>query len=277
MNEKKRARKQLVMIAVWMLLIVLAISAATFAWFSFNNATNVEPMGSTVSDGAMDLLISNSKKGKFDTSCSLKYNSNLDELSPVSTNSLSRFYRSTMQDANGISVLYADDTANVNKKAIHGFVYLKCDGACDVYLNKKKMKIGGDMQILSAGRLGMRVTTKGGTSSRIFRLDSMGDTRDAKSRRTVPKANVVVSSVTKGGTAKYVTDPATDFSRFYAGGDDKNPTPGKTKICTLQAGEIAAVEYWLYLEGCDDNCYNPVQNRNITMQLGFAGISKGDR
>lgn len=277
MDEKKRAKRQLVMIAVWMLLIVLAISAATFAWFSFNNATNVEPMGSTVSDGEMNLLISNSKNGSFDTECPLVYNKELDELSPVSTSSLSRFYRTTMQDANGISVLYVDDTANIDRKAIHGFLYLKSDGACDVYLDKNRMKVGGDSQILSAGRLGMRIITKSGTSTRIFRLDSMGDTSSAVSRRTVPKANVVVSSVSKSGTAAYVSDPSTGFSSFYAGGSDRKPTAGKSKICTLQADETASVEYWLYLEGCDDNCYNPVQNKNITLQFGFAGIGKGDK
>lgn len=277
MSETKRARKQIVMIAVWMILIVFAVVAATLAWFSFNDATNVEPMGSTVSDSGMNLLISNSKNGKFDTSCSLKYNSELDELSPVSTDSLSRFYISTMQDANGISIMYSDDTANIDRKAIHGTVYLKCDGPCDVYLDKNKMKVGGDSQILSAGRLGMRVKTKSGTDTFFFKLDSMGDTSGAGSRRTVPQSNVVVSSINSKGAANYVSDPASGFSKYYAGGSKSAPTPGKTRLCALRADEIASVEYWLYLEGCDDNCYNSVQNRNITLQFGFAGISKEAR
>ena len=40
---------------------------------------------------------------------------------------------------------------------------------------------------------------------------------------------------------------------------------------TLKAEEVATVEYWLYLEGCDPNCYNPVQSKDIALQLGFAG------
>ena len=277
MNEKKRAKRQLVIMALWMVLIVLAAGAAAFAWFSFNNATNVEPMGSTVSDGEMNLLISDSRKGKYDTSCPLSYNKELDVLSPVSTGNLSRFYRTTMQDANGIAVLYADDTKNINSKAIHGFLYLKSDGDCDVYLDRNKMKITGDAQMLSAGRLGMRFGTRNGESVRIFKLDSMGDTKGASSRRTVPGKNLVVSSVGSGGEASYVTDPAAHFDGYYAGGNDKNPKAGKKRICTLKADEIAVVEYWLYLEGCDDNCSNPVQNKNITLQFGFAGIGRGDK
>ena len=39
----------------------------------------------------------------------------------------------------------------------------------------------------------------------------------------------------------------------------------------LNADEVAAVEYWLYLEGCDDHCSNPVQSRDVTLVLGFEG------
>lgn len=277
MTEKRRARKQLVMIALWMILIVLAAGGAALAWFSFNNSTNVEPMGSTVSDGEMNLLISNSRRGEFDTSCPLSYNKELDTLSPVSTGNLSRFYRSIMQDADGLSVQYADDTGNVNTKAIHGFLYLKSDGDCDVYLDRSRMKISGDAQILSAGRLGMRVSTRAGEGVRIFRLDSMGNTSGAASRRTVPGSSLVVASISGDGKASYVSDPSTGFEGYYAGGDAARPRAGRNKICSMKANEIAVVEYWLYLEGCDDNCFNPVQNRNITLQFGFAGVGKGER
>ena len=40
----------------------------------------------------------------------------------------------------------------------------------------------------------------------------------------------------------------------------------------MNADEIATVEYWLYLEGCDDQCSNPVQNRNTEIKLAFAGV-----
>lgn len=40
----------------------------------------------------------------------------------------------------------------------------------------------------------------------------------------------------------------------------------------LNADEVASVEYWLYLEGCDEQCSNPVQNRDSEIQLAFAGV-----
>ena len=46
---------------------------------------------------------------------------------------------------------------------------------------------------------------------------------------------------------------------------------------TLQAEEVATVEYWLYLEGCDDQCFNPVQNKASQLCLAFAGVDNGSR
>ena len=43
-------------------------------------------------------------------------------------------------------------------------------------------------------------------------------------------------------------------------------------LVQLNKDEIASVEYWLYLEGCDEQCSNPVQNRTSEIQLAFAGV-----
>lgn len=34
----------------------------------------------------------------------------------------------------------------------------------------------------------------------------------------------------------------------------------------------AAVEYWLYLEGCDEQCINAVQSRSSEIQFAFVGV-----
>ena len=57
------------------------------------------------------------------------------------------------------------------------------------------------------------------------------------------------------------------------GGENSRPYAGNRKLCTINAGEIVTVEYWLYLEGCDDNCSNEVQNRAAALALSFAGVT----
>lgn len=47
---------------------------------------------------------------------------------------------------------------------------------------------------------------------------------------------------------------------------------GSQSLLTLEKDEVASVEYWLYLEGCDEQCYDPVQNKDSQIQLAFAGV-----
>jgi hypothetical protein len=81
--------------------------------------------------------------------------------------------------------------------------------------------------------------------------------------------------VSAKGSPSYEKDPAASISEYAAkenGSEDEKPEAGEKSLTTLSADEIASVEYWLYLEGCDDNCINEVQNKNLSLQLGFAGV-----
>lgn len=60
-------------------------------------------------------------------------------------------------------------------------------------------------------------------------------------------------------------DPSEPISKYLYGVG----TP--TALCSMRAGEIARVDYWLYLEGCDTACIMPVQERQLALQLGFIG------
>ena len=69
-------------------------------------------------------------------------------------------------------------------------------------------------------------------------------------------------------------DPALDISEFMAqaGANENEYNPGARSLVTLQADEVATVEYYLYLEGCDEQCSNAVQNRSSELALAFAGV-----
>ena len=68
-----------------------------------------------------------------------------------------------------------------------------------------------------------------------------------------------------------------DLSEYQAvekGAGDAAPGAGKNALGFLEEGEIASVEYWLYLEGCDDNCITPVQSKDINLKLAFSGVKE---
>ena len=81
--------------AAWMLVLVAALSAATYAWFSNSRYTNVTPVAHTVSDEGSDLQIGLSANGPWDTTATL---ADADKtLYPISTSDLSRFWRGTFR------------------------------------------------------------------------------------------------------------------------------------------------------------------------------------
>ena len=119
--------------------------------------------------------------------------------------------------------------------------------------------------MLAAGRLGLRITGISGASETfLFRLDSLGSTEGVPQRQTVRAENAVVGGIT-AGAPQFEQDPSALIGEYLLGSEGAKP------LYTMQPSEIAAVEYWLYLEGCDPECSNPVQSRDVILQLGFAG------
>ena len=267
-----KSLRQTAFLSVIAALVILSVlSAATFAWFTFSNDTNVTPISGTVSRGEGSLLISDSPTGPFDVTCVLPYESTGDALYPVSTADLASFYAPLAQTG-GIVTAYRDATDDVNARTLHGRVYLKAEVVdCDVCFWPASLSFGADEQALAAMRLGLRISTVSGVHTYIFRLDEFGATGAAAAQRTTAQAGVVVSGIGPDGAPVYTADPAALTGPYSATVTEESIIAGAAKLCTLLADEVATVEYWLYLEGCDENCINVVQSRDVALQLGFAG------
>ena len=93
------------------------------------------------------------------------------------------------------------------------------------------------------------------------RLDGLGQTGTAQTAVTVDSTGSVVVNA----AGQLTNDPSEPISKYLYGVG----TP--TALCSMRAGEIARVDYWLYLEGCDTACIMPVQERQLALQLGFIG------
>ncbi|MBO7339583.1 MAG: hypothetical protein J6U66_05895, partial [Lachnospiraceae bacterium] len=92
--------------------------------------------------------------------------------------------------------------------------------------------------------------------------------------QTTVETGVVVGSINADGTPNYVPDPSRGLSDYFAViGAERLPRAGRKALCTISTNEVATVEYWLYLEGCDENCNNSVQEKEASIQLSFAGVT----
>ena len=274
--NRKRFGRTVYLAVFWMVVLAALLVTATYAWFTFSPYTKVTPMSSTVGTGDASLLIANQENGQFDKECALTPDSLPEILSPLSTVDLNKFYVATAQNRNGISILFSDASAQADSMMIHGRVYLKCEnGNCQVFLRRSGFNLGQDGQALAALRLGLVISTSAGQHTYILKLDELGNTANAAAQPTVPTSGTVVSSVDSVGNASFVTDPAVSMADYFAleeSAEDTQPGAGKMPLCELQSGEVAPVEYWLYLEGCDDNCIGDVQQKDIGLQLSFAGV-----
>ncbi|MBP5223819.1 MAG: hypothetical protein J6Z35_11775, partial [Lachnospiraceae bacterium] len=104
--------------ACWIFLLLSVIGAATYAWFTFQPYTNVEPISSTVSSGDTALLISSLPGGSFTAECVLPQSVS-GNLEPVSTADLEHFYGAVRQTRQGISVMFEDAANRVDTDTIH--------------------------------------------------------------------------------------------------------------------------------------------------------------
>lgn len=264
------------LLLMWCLILAAIAGGVTYAWFSFNPYTNVEPMSSTISSGGTALLISTKPDSDFGIQCVLPKSVSGD-LEPISTADLEHFYAAFRQNRQGIANGFKNADDQVEDVTIQGEFYLQSlTDDCDVYFYRSGMDFGNDPQMLSALRLGMRITTNDQTYVYIFRLDDMGNTSSAKRIQTISAPGNVVKNVNDNKDAVFVIDPARALTEYFATpgtGEDALPKPGRESLFTLEANEVAKVEYWLYLEGCDDNCINDVQQKEARIQLSFAGVS----
>lgn len=261
-------RRRLVATAAWMLALVAAFTAATLAWFSSSRETNVTPAAHTVSESGYDLQISTSANGPWDTTATLAAADKV--LYPVSTADLSQWWRGTFQNAAGITMDYKNVTSQLDDYALTGTVYLKgSSAALNVYLYPGQMSVATDPQLLAALRLGLIIQTSAGTQTRIFNCDDLGSTASATAQRTTAQDGVVVAG---SGGWNYTTDPAASISAYAMDGNGDTPAAraGATPVCTLAANEVATVQYFIYMEGCDANCITQAQARDLTLQLAFA-------
>lgn len=275
-TKRRKGKATLPLTLLAALATLLALAGSTYAWFTFRPYTNVTPLSGTVSGGEGSLLICASQDGEFKETCSLSPADPGAELLPISTADLSRFYAVKTQDPAGMALTYAQAEDRAEKHTLRGSVYLKADGAAqEVYLWRDSLDCGRNAQALASMRLGLVFHTAGGAKTYIFKLDELGSTDGAEKRATVPGSRQVVESISAAGAPTYTEDPARTLSEFAAGGTAEEIKPGSRALCTLQRDEVARVDFRLYLEGCDENCVNAAQGRDIALRLGFAGISAG--
>ncbi len=272
---KGKMRRAYLLGIMWCVLAATVLISSTYAWFTLRAVAEVTPLRGTIGTADGTLLISNRPDGGFDVSCELIPDGSFVELKPVSTVDLDRFYRLDFYDMVHKSYRYTDAGNRVSTDVIHGHLYLQSqDSGFDVYFHPQELQVMAGEQTLAAVRIGFILKSHEGNRSVIFKGDSFGSGDALKTVRDFPQTDSVVGSLGDGGQAQYVSDPAGIFSDYMAAVAEEGQgyVPGRQKLCSIARDEIAELEYFVYLEGCDIHCLNELQGGQIELQFGFAGV-----
>ena len=90
-------------------------------------------------------------------------------------------------------------------------------------------------------RLGLKITTVKGTQKLIFKLDALGSTGSAQTKRTIARSQSVVSSVSSAGEPSYTDDPSVNISDYMAqaGANENEYNAGNQSLMILEKDEVA--------------------------------------
>lgn len=265
------------MLTVLSLLVVLTLlMSATYAWFTLSPDANVEPMQGSVSKGDVNLLIAAAENGTYDVTSPITRLDRCTALLPVSTMNLTSFYAPTAHTRDGKAAFYTDVTTKIDTRALHGEVYLKAQHAnAELYFDREKLVFSGSSQLLTSLRLGLKI----GEKIFFFKLDDFADGAAVSQNTIAANEGSVISAVDGNGNADYAPDPAQPILDYCAVQTKENEAPQKGKISLghLSQEIPLKVEFWLYMEGCDENCLNDAQTKDVRFNLAFAAVETDAR
>lgn len=246
----------------------LAFAAATYAWFTANE--QVETSRITAETGKQDLELQISRSNfnpAPNQEVELKAPANL--LMPVSTADLNTFVYNPVTNGDiADRFLPADETLYY-----HDTVYLRAKGTevskdirLELYLDDKvdiTQSISGEL--LTAARLGLRLTDEAGSST--FRILTLSDENEGSGNTRLNGEDVAPGNVLtlSGDTPIAVADPAIPIANVMA-------QATRTPIATMEQDKVYRVDIYFYLEGCDPDCTDEkVGLDRAALQLGFYG------
>ena len=263
---------------------LLSFTAATYAWFTSNQAVSTTRASARTGEESLQLQIS-SDGSTFSNVSSVAIaqvnQTSLTNLLPVSTADLTNFVYapSTVSD---MAVTFEPVTDE--NYYYHGRIYLRAlaqglssDTTLSLYLDQTDGLLGTDVNgtLLNAARLGL-VFNGDSSSAVILRLS---ESQNASSQQVF---NTVVGGVTlgagqvlswNGSGVQAVADPSvpvTDYTVSFGASDMSVPSK---PLCVMNLNQIYTVDVYFYLEGCDPDCSEAITHNEADLYLAFYGIS----
>ena len=262
---------------------LLALAAATYAWFTSNRAVSTSVATARSGEETLELQISSRGGSGFQS---------MDTAAIQQVNQTSATYLMSVSTADLVNFVYVPMTVNGNastfeevkeeKYYYHGRVYLRAQGTgwtqgtrMNLYLDQTDGLLGTntDGKMLSAARLGLMFDGDASTAA-ILRLteEELGSKQvynTVINGKTLGK-NQVLSS--KNHTVQAVTDPSVSVADYTVSfGSEDIQIPEKA-LLSMELNKVYTVDVYFYLEGCDPDCSDAIDFQQADLHLAFYGM-----
>jgi len=263
-----------------MALLLVSLSAATYAWFSSNAIVQTDRVSGRTGTEMVTLLVSNGGGNDFRGASSADIahvnTTSAESLMPVSTSDLQHFvYNNGNIDEMAVNF----ERVQNEQYYYHGRVFLQASAQGMPENAKLKLYLdnaGGLFAnmagyMANAARLGL---TFDGGSAKILRISENANPENVRRVNTVVngtilQADQVISSA--GDSLQIVQDPSVSYLN-YTIGEDGQPQGNVSPIFVMELNRIYAVDIYFYMEGCDPDCTDVTQLDHLDLRLAFYGI-----
>lgn len=268
-------------LTITIIIAVLALVFATYAWFTSNRAVSAGTVTSRTGDETLELQISESGGGSFrsvDVASIQQVNQwNSGQLMPVSTADLSQFVFSPVTSE---GMAYAFQPVENEENYYHGRIYLRAEGSgwssgsrLNLYLDQSDGLFGQTTsgQLLHAARLGLRFDDG---SQVIFHMDDAVNVSSDRVYNTVVNGTVLGDDQVlryQNGSVTPVADPSVALSDYTVSFDNNSIQLPAQPLISMEFGKIYTLDIYFYLEGCDPDCSEAISFDAADLHLAFYG------
>lgn len=272
-------------LGVTMIAAALALSAATYAWFTTNRLVNTDRATARSGTDTLELQISSEGGNDFQAlkeAPIIQVNqTELTELMPVSTADLQSFvYNRLTED----KIAESFRTVTEEQYYYHGRIYLRAvaqgdsvGGRMALYLDEDNEAGGALAQtaggmVLNAARLGL---TFDGENPSIFYLSNVSNPDNKQIRNTRINGEILGDGQvlkSSGGTLSAVADPSIPLADRTIIMNDSGAALPEAPLLYMNLNQIYTVDVYFYIEGCDPDCSDSIGLDELDLHLAFYGI-----
>lgn len=293
-EQTKRLRARFTTTMVAMLIAMVAVVSATYAWYVYNTSRHTTKVRMAAGTG-INLQISNTYDGDYRSAAMLE--SFTGRLEPVSTDKISGGFQKVKEFVTGgedepslVAGVFTNSEYDEQRKDYYKTsLYLRTNGSpTDIYISNIQFEDSSEeYPISSAIRVGLVVHKEGkgqdAEKEYIFAISDKHTKNPQQNTKNGKDGLVLDSSKTDGSLT--MVKPKVFTSDAYC---TYNESTGKVtlkddsqKICEVSGtgnghpGKSVQIDVYIWLEGCDPDCTADLCQQQLSkLAISFAGVEQ---